>query len=171
MKNKILDISSLDQTLLDELSAYITGTTGNKNEQLIHVLSKAQSLFGHLPHNLQLFISRALDLPAAKVNGVVTFYSFFNEDPVGKYTISVCMGTACFVKGADRVLDRVLDATKTKKDIISEDGLFTVRDVRCIGACGLAPVMTINGKVYGKVKTKDVDDIIRYYRGAKDERK
>jgi len=145
--------------------------TGNKQEHLIHVLHKAQEMFGYLPENLQLYISRKLDLPAARVNGVVTFYSFFNEKPVGKYVISVCMGTACYVKGADKVLQRVMELTKTTKNEMSKDGLFTIKDVRCIGACGLAPVMTVNDKVYGKVKLSDVDDIIRHYRSIENEGK
>lgn len=168
MKEKILDMSNLDKNLLGKLDEFITSLSGKKDEQLIHVLYKAQELFKYLPQNLQLYVARALDLPSARVNGVVTFYSFFNEEPVGKYTISVCMGTACFVKGADKVLDRVLELIGTKKNEMSEDGLFTVKDVRCIGACGLAPIMTVNDKVYGKVKVKDVDSIIRYYRGLKD---
>jgi len=171
MIRKILDMSTLDKTLLNELDDYILSLEGKKEEHLIHVLHKAQSLFGYLPQNLQLYIARKLDLPAARVNGVVTFYSFFNEKPVGKYTISVCMGTACFVKGADKVLDRVMEVTGTKKGEMSKDGLFTIKDVRCIGACGLAPVLTINDKVYGKVKPKDVDDIIRHYRSIQNDRK
>ena len=164
MKKKILDVSTLDDNLLKSLDAYIESLEGDKKEHLIHVLHKAQELFGYLPANLQLYVAKALDLSGARVNGVVTFYSFFNEEPVGKYTISVCMGTACFVKGADKVLDRVIELTGTEKNQMSEDGLFTIKDVRCIGACGLAPVMTVNDKVYGKVKVQDVDEIIRHYR-------
>jgi len=171
MIRKILDMSTLDQDKLKSLDAYIESLEGDKQEHLIHILHKAQNLFGYLPQNLQLYIARALDLPAAKVNGVVTFYSFFNEKPVGKYTVSVCMGTACFVKGADKVLDRVLEFTGTKKGEMSKDGLFTVKDVRCIGACGLAPVLTVNEKVYGKVTPKDVDKILRHYRSREHENK
>ena len=165
MKNKILDISTLDKTLLKDLDAYIDNLEGDKQEQLIHVLHFAQQRFKSLPQNLQLYIARKLGLSGAKVNGVVTFYSFFNEEPMGKYVVSVCMGTACFVKGADKVLDRILELTKSEKNKISEDGLFTVKYVRCIGACGLAPVLTINEKVYGNVQAKDVESIIRKYRG------
>ncbi|MDA3931370.1 MAG: NAD(P)H-dependent oxidoreductase subunit E [Tenericutes bacterium] len=171
MRKKILDMTTLDKNLLKELDAYIDSLVGDKKEHLIHVLHKAQELFSYLPQNLQLYVARALDLSGARVNGVVTFYSFFNENPVGKYTISVCMGTACFVKGADKVLNRVIELTGTNKNEMSEDGLFTIKDVRCIGACGLAPVMTINDKVYGKVKPNDVDDIIRHYRGREHESK
>ncbi len=171
MIKQILDMSTLDKNLLNELDAYIESLEGNKEEHLIHVLHKAQGLFGYLPQNLQLYIARKLNLSGARVNGVVTFYSYFNEKPVGKYTISVCMGTACFVKGADKVLDRVMEITGLNKGEISKDGLFTIKDVRCIGACGLAPVLTVNEKVYGKVKPKDVDDIIRYYRSIENDRK
>ncbi|MFA7561601.1 MAG: NAD(P)H-dependent oxidoreductase subunit E [Candidatus Izemoplasmatales bacterium] len=166
MREKILDMSTLDKDLLLKLDDYIEAIEGDKQEHLIHVLHKAQEIFGYLPQNLQLYIARKLDLSGARVNGVVTFYSFFNENPVGKYTISVCMGTACYVKGADKVLQRVLELTGTSKNEISKDGLFTVKDVRCIGACGLAPVMTVNDKVYGKVTPKDVDEIIRHYRSV-----
>lgn len=169
MRNKILDTSTLDKELLKQLDAYIDSLEGDKQEHLIHVLHKAQELFGYLPQNLQLYIARKLDLPGVRVNGVVSFYSFFNEKPVGKYTISVCMGTACFVKGADKVLERVIELTGANKNEISKDGLFTIKDVRCIGACGLAPVMTINDKVYGKVKPGDVDEIIRHYRSIENE--
>jgi NADH:ubiquinone oxidoreductase subunit E len=171
MRNRILDTSTLDKELLKQLDAFIDSLEGDKQEHLIHVLHKAQDLFSYLPQNLQLYIARKLDLSGARVNGVVTFYSYFNEKPVGKYIISVCMGTACFVKGADKVLERVLELTGTNKNEMSSDGLFTVKDVRCIGACGLAPVMTVNDKVYGKVKPKDVDDIIRHYRSIQYESK
>jgi NADH:ubiquinone oxidoreductase subunit E len=171
MRNRILDTSTLDKELLKQLDAFIDSLEGDKQEHLIHVLHKAQDLFSYLPQNLQLYIARKLDLSGARVNGVVTFYSYFNEQPVGKYIISVCMGTACFVKGADKVLERVLELTGTNKNEMSSDGLFTVKDVRCIGACGLAPVMTVNDKVYGKVKPKDVDDIIRHYRSIQYESK
>jgi NADH:ubiquinone oxidoreductase subunit E len=169
MVKKILDMSTLDKKKLKVLDDYIETLEGDKQEHLIHVLHKAQSIFGYLPQNLQLYIARALDLSGARVNGVVSFYSYFNEKPVGKYTISVCMGTACFVKGADKVLDRVMELNDCKKGEMSKDGLFTIKDVRCIGACGLAPVMTINDKVYGKVTPKDVDDIIRHYRSIENE--
>lgn len=166
MKNKILDITTLDRTLLDQLDAYVASLEGDNEENLIHVLHRAQALFGHLPHNLQLYVARMLNLSGAKVNGVVTFYSFFNEEPTGKYVVSVCMGTACFVKGADKVLQKILEIIGTQKNEMSADGLFTVKDVRCIGACGLAPVVTINDKVYGKVQVGDVESLINRYKGG-----
>ena len=166
MKNQILDMSSLDRGLLDQLDEYVAGLKGDNKENLIHVLHRAQALFGHLPQNLQLYVARMLNLSGAKVNGVVTFYSFFNEEPTGKYVVSVCMGTACFVKGADKVLQKILELIGTEKNEMSADGLFTVKDVRCIGACGLAPVVTINDKVYGKVQVGDVESLINRYKGG-----
>ncbi len=163
-KQDVLDTSNLDEQKLAELDHRIESIEGNVEEALIDILHQAQNLFGYLPYNLQRYVAKKLGLPSAKVNGVVTFYSLFSERPRGKYTVSVCMGTACFVKGADKVLNRILGLTGTEKNVMSEDGLFTVQDVRCIGACGLAPVVTINDKVYGNVKPSDVDDIIRRYK-------
>jgi len=167
MKETIIDTSNLDQEQLKALDNYI-GTLDLKRRQeaLIPTLYEAQKLFGHLPQNLQWHIAQKLDLPSAHVNGVVTFYSFFNEEPTGKFVVSVCMGTACYVKGADKVLDRIRTLTGCGSgDTISEDGLFSVKDVRCIGACGLAPVLTVNEAVHGNVKPDDVDAIIAKYRG------
>ena len=165
MKENCLNVDAIPMEYRQAIDAYIQQLQGDKKEQLIHVLHHAQHVCGYLPHNVQLYIARQLDVSAAHVNGVVTFYTYFNQDPVGKYVISVCMGTACFVKGADKILKRVLELTKTEKNKMSEDGLFTIKDVRCIGACGLAPVLTINEKVYGKVKLADLDQIIRRCRG------
>ena len=165
MKKELLEVSDLDQSALAKLGDFIEEVKGdNKKEALIPVLYKAQELFGYLPQNLQRHIALKMDLSSAHVNGVVTFYSYFSEEPTGTYTISVCMGTACYVKGAKNVLDRVKDLTGASEEAMSEDGLFTIRDVRCIGACGLAPVMTINEEVYGNLKPDDVDDIIARYK-------
>jgi NADH-quinone oxidoreductase subunit E len=158
-----LDTSSLDKELLVKLDEYIDQLE-DKQGNLIHVLHRAQGLFGYLPHNLQLYVARQLDLPASKVNGVVTFYSFFTEKARGKHTISVCMGTACFVKGADKVLNEFIKQIGVGKEEISSDGLFTIRDVRCVGACGLAPVVVVDEKVYGHVKPEDVKGIIDTYK-------
>ncbi len=159
-----LNINELDKELLAQLDEYILSLEDPKGT-LINVLHRAQILFGYIPHNLQLYISRKLDLNAARVNGVVSFYSYFSEEPTGKNVVSVCMGTACYVKGAEKVLHKCLDVLKVEKNEISEDGLFTVRDVRCIGACGLAPVLTVGEKVYGHVSEDMVEDILNQYRG------
>lgn len=162
-----LNISELDKELLTQLDEYIESLADPKGT-LINVLHRAQILFGYIPHNLQLYISRKLDLNAARVNGVVSFYSYFSEKPTGKHVVSVCMGTACYVKGAEKVLHKCLDVLKVNKNEISEDGLFTIRDVRCIGACGLAPVLTVGEKVYGHVTEDMVEDILDQYRGEED---
>ncbi|AIO19691.1 NADP-reducing hydrogenase subunit HndA [Candidatus Izimaplasma bacterium HR1] len=162
-----LNIDELDKDLLAELDIYIASLQDPRGT-LINVLHRAQILFGYIPHNLQLYISRKLDLNAARVNGVVSFYSYFSEEKTGKNVVSVCMGTACYVKGSEKVLHKCLDILKVGKNEITEDGLFTVRDVRCIGACGLAPVLTVGEKVYGHVDADMVEGILNRYRGEED---
>lgn len=159
-----LNIEELDQKKLTELDTYILSLEEPKGS-LINVLHRAQLLFGYIPHNLQLYISRKLDLNAARVNGVVSFYSYFSEKPTGKHLISVCMGTACYVKGAEKVLHKCLEVLRVEKNEITKDGLFTIRDVRCIGACGLAPVLTVGDKVFGHVDEDMVEDILDEFRG------
>lgn len=152
----------LDSEKLKKLEHYIDGLD-DKEGALINVLHEAQDLFGYLPEELQLFISRKLGLTAAKVFGVTTFYSFFTMEPRGKHVISVCMGTACFVKGAEKILNEFKTQLNIKDTNTSEDGLFTLDTLRCVGACGLAPVVTIDGKVYGRVKVEDVEGIIKEF--------
>ena len=131
---------------------------------LIEILHKAQNIFGYLPRDVQLFIARKLGIPGAEVYGVVSFYSYFTTKPSGKHTISVCMGTACFVRGAEKVAERFKELLGIQSNETTEDGLFTMKDVRCIGACGLAPVVMVDDKVYGRVKGEDGDGIIKEYR-------
>lgn len=130
---------------------------------LISVLHKGQEIFGFLPKELILFISRKLDISAAEVFGVVSFYSFFNTKKLGKNVINVCMGTACFVRGADKILNNLAEKLKIKPGETTEDGLFTLRDVRCIGACGLAPVFLVGKQVYGNTDEKQALEIIDKY--------
>ncbi len=146
-----------------ELDAFIAAQK-DKEDSLIAVLHKGQELFGYLPSDLQLYIARQLDVPASKVYGVVSFYSYFSQDKKGKNTISVCMGTACFVKGVDKVMAGFKDHLGIDVGETSSDGLFTLKDVRCIGACGLAPVVMVNDKVYGHVTKDDVENIINQYK-------
>lgn len=131
---------------------------------LIEILHKAQSIFGYLPPDVQLFIARKLGIPGAEVYGVISFYSYFTTKPRGKHTISCCMGTACYVRGADKVIERIKEKLNIESNEITEDGLFTLIDVRCIGACGLAPVVMVDDKVFGRVKVEDIDDILDSYR-------
>lgn len=158
-----LDTKQLDQTLISELDSYIA-SLDDKVGNLIHVLHRGQSLFGYLPENLQLYIARTLDLPAAKVNGVVSFYSYFTQEPRGEHTISVCMGTACFVKGADKILNKLKADLKVETGKMTDDGHFSLIDIRCVGACGLAPVVLVDDKVYGHVNVDNIGEIINKYR-------
>lgn len=156
-------MSVLDKEKLNKLEGYIDGLN-EKGGNLINILNEAQDLFGYLPQELQLFISRKLGIPAAKVYGVVTFYSQFSMEPRGKHVISICMGTACFVKGADKILDEFRKQLDIKKGHTTEDGAFTINSLRCVGACGLAPVVMVDDKIYGRVKLEEVESIISEYK-------
>ena len=131
---------------------------------LMLVLTDVQKEYGYLPLEVQEVISEELNIPVADIYGVVTFYSFFSLQPKGKYVIGVCIGTACYVKGGANVLDKFSELLKIKVGQTSSDGLFTLDGLRCIGACGIAPALTINGQVYPKVKVTDVESIIKEYR-------
>ena len=146
----------------EELENFINSLETTKGA-LIEILHKAQEIFGYLPRDVQLFIARKLGIPGAEVYGVVSFYSYFTTKPGGKHTISVCMGTACFVRGADKVAEKFKEILGIESNETTEDGLFTIKDVRCIGACGLAPVVMVNDKVYGRVKVEDVEGIVNTY--------
>ena len=138
-------------------------TTAKDESALIHVLHKAQNIFGYLPKEVQLYVGRKLNVSGAKVFGVVSFYSYFTTNPVGKHKINVCTGTACYVKGIEKVFDQFKKILNVSNGGTTEDMLFTLKDVRCVGACGLAPVVVIGEKVYGHVKPEDVKDIIASY--------
>lgn len=164
----VFEMEKLDAGKLAQLDAWIAkqpDPAGN----LMLILHEAQTLFGYLPKELQLHVARACGVSAARINGIVTFYSFFIEEPNGKYNISVCMGTACFVRGAGEVLDRFRSELGFKKNTkITEDGLFSLNEVRCIGACGLAPVVRINDKVLGHVKPENVPTLLTEIRQAEE---
>lgn len=127
---------------------------------LIAVLHKAQQLFGYLPEEVCSRIAQGMRLPPSEVYGVVTFYNLFSTEPVGKYPISVCMGTACYVRGADRVLAKLETELGIKPGQVTEDGIFSLEVCRCIGACGLAPVITVAGEVHGKLSEHDVPKLL-----------
>ena len=131
---------------------------------LMLVLADVQNEYGYIPLEVQEIISEELNIPVSDIYGVVTFYSFFSLNPKGKYVIGVCIGTACYVKGGQNVLDKFSELLKIKVGQTSSDGLFTLDALSCIGACGIAPAISINGTVYPKVKLSDVDKIIKEYR-------
>ena len=136
----------------------------NQASELINILHKTQEVFGYLPAEVQRVIAKELDISEAKVYGVVTFYTFFTMKPKGKYKISVCMGTACFVRGAEKVVDEIKKELNIKVGEISSDGKFSLDCLRCVGACGLAPVMLIGDKVYGRIDPKEVKGILERYK-------
>ncbi len=135
----------------------------SKPGSLIHVLHEAQEIYGYLPIEVQKVISEGLDIPLAEIYGVVTFYAQFSLKPKGEYRISVCLGTACYVKGSDKLLDKLKEELNLEVGDCTADGKFSLEACRCIGACGLAPVFTINDDVYGRIGPDDVPGILAKY--------
>ena len=127
---------------------------------LMPALQKAQEIYGYLPKEVQIMIADAFGVPLSEVYGVVTFYSFFSLKPKGKYVVGVCLGTACYVKGAQQVIDKFSELLGVAPGETTEDGMFTLDALRCIGACGIAPAVSINGKVYPKVEVSGIAKII-----------
>lgn len=137
-----------------------------KNEEtpLMMILEAIQSEYGYIPLEVQELVSSLMNIPVAEIYGVVTFYSFFSLTPKGKYVIGVCLGTACYVKGSQLVMDKFSEILGIKPGETTEDGLFTLDALRCIGACGIAPAISINGKVYPKMSVDKVQTVIDEYR-------
>jgi len=130
---------------------------------LIQVLNRAQRIFGYLPREVQLYVSRELNVPLSEVYGVVTFYNFFKTEPVGKHIVNVCLGTACHVKGAQRVVDALANELKVEIGQTSQDGFYTLSTARCFGACGLAPAMMIDDEVYGRLTPGKAVEVIKEF--------
>jgi NADH-quinone oxidoreductase subunit E/NADP-reducing hydrogenase subunit HndA len=135
----------------------------NEPGELINVLHKTQGFLGYLPAEAQELIALELNVPLAKVYGVVTFYSFFSMIPKGRHPISVCMGTACYVRGAEKIMDELKSLTGIKPGETDKEGKFSLVSLRCVGACGLAPVVLIGEKVYGRLATEDVAPMLAEY--------
>ncbi len=155
--------NELANELYEQLGKFIDELP-EKRGALISVLHKAQSIFGYLPREVQIFIGKKLDVPISQVYGVVSFYSFFTMLPKGKYPIAVCMGTACYVRGADKVVDFFKRELGIQVGQTTEDGKFSLDALRCVGACGLAPVVLVGEKVYGRIVTaEDVKKILKDY--------
>ena len=131
-----------------------------EKDNLIQMLNEVQEHFGYVPKEAQQELSEYLGIPMAEIYGVITFYSRFSLKPKGKYNISVCMGTACFVKGSQKILDRLLERLKIEVGETTPDGKFSIEETRCVGACGLAPVFTVNGEVYGKATVQKLDQVL-----------
>lgn len=129
-------------------------------DNLIQMLNEVQEHYGYIPEKAQRDLSEFLNVPMAEIYGVITFYSRFTLKPKGKYNISVCLGTACYVKGSQRIMDRLKEKLKIEPGETTKDGLFSIEETRCVGACGLAPVFTVNGEVYGKATVKKLDEVL-----------
>ncbi|MEW9121181.1 MAG: NAD(P)H-dependent oxidoreductase subunit E [Thermotaleaceae bacterium] len=152
----------LTQDNFEKLDQVIQKHKGQKGA-LMPILHDGQKLFGCLPLEVQKKISEELNVPLAEIYGVVTFYAQFTLEPKGEYAIGVCLGTACYVKGAQKIIDRIKRELKVEVGTTTADGKFTLEATRCIGACGLAPVLTVNEDVYGRLVEGDVADIIAKY--------
>lgn len=147
---------------LDEIIAEYKGRPG----ALIPVLHKAQTLFGYLPEDVQIKVAEGLDVPAVEVNGVATFYSLFSTEPRGKHIVGLCLGTACYVRGAGEIGRKLEELLGCKMNSTTEDMMFSLDATRCIGACGLAPVMTVGEDVYGRLTLDKIPEIIEKYKTA-----
>ena len=130
---------------------------------LMPIMQRAQDIYGYLPIEVQKIISDQTGIPLEKIYGVATFYAQFNLSPKGRYQISVCLGTACYVKGSGDIYNKLMEKLGIVCGECTPDGRFSLDACRCIGACGLAPVMTINEEVYGRLKVEDIDDILAKY--------
>ena len=148
----------------NEMLMNIINKNKDNNGALMQILQEGQEALGYIPYEAQKVIAEELNVPLSEVYGVITFYSRFTLNPVGKYKVGVCLGTACYVKGSDKVLERIENILKIKAGETSADGLYSIDATRCVGACGLAPVMTINEDVYGKLVPEDVDKILAKYK-------
>ena len=136
----------------------------NENTPLMMILSDIQNEYGYIPLDVQQIVSEKTGISVAEIYGVVTFYSFFSLEPKGKYVIGCCMGTACYVKGAQQIIDKFSEILGIPAGGTTADGMFTIDALRCIGACGIAPAVTINGKVYPKMTVDQVAPLIEEYR-------
>ncbi|HAS91765.1 MAG TPA: NADH-quinone oxidoreductase subunit NuoE [Clostridiales bacterium] len=159
---KALDVKA-NEKLFIELKEYIDSVK-DVDGSLMQVLHKAQDIFGYLPIEVQKFISSELDVPLAEVYGVATFYTQFAIEPKGKHKIGVCLGTACYVRGAQLIMDKLTKELNVKVGGTTQDNLFTFEATRCLGCCGLAPVMMIDQDVYGKLEPKKIPEILAKYK-------
>ena len=141
----------------------ICASFNNDHQELINVLHKCQEHLGYLPAEVKEVVSNELVVPVAKIYGVVTFYSFFTMTTKGKHPVSICMGTACYVRGAEKVLDEFKKELGLQVGETTKDGKFSLSSLRCVGACGLAPVVLVGDKTYGRVAPDDVKNILKEY--------
>ena len=151
----------------EEMQKILNVYTEDKSN-LIQILNDVQEHYGYIPKHAQIAISEYLNMPLAEIYGVITFYARFTLKPKGKYNIAVCLGTACFVKGSEKVLDKGKEILGIDVGETTEDGKFSLEATRCIGACGLAPVFTVNDEVYGKATPELMSKVIEEYKNKED---
>ena len=149
----------INKKIIDEVKDIMKPYKKEK-DNLIPILNEIQEKYGYIPQIAQLQISEFLGIPMAEIYGVITFYSRFTLKPKGKYNISVCLGTACFVKGSQAILDRLKERLKLEEGETSSDGKYSIDTTRCVGACGIAPVFTVNNEVYGHATVKKLNEVI-----------
>lgn len=154
-----MEQNCMNEKLKKELNEILEQYTTVK-DNLIPILNDVQVKYGYIPQIAQKEISEYLNIPMAEIYGVITFYSRFTLKPKGKYAISVCLGTACFVKGSEKLMNRLKERLNIKEGETTPDGKFSIDNTRCLGACGIAPVFTVNGEVYGKATVKMLDEVL-----------
>jgi NADH-quinone oxidoreductase subunit E/NADP-reducing hydrogenase subunit HndA len=161
----------ITQNQMDELRGFIDEVNQKEYSEsyLIAVLHKVQSMFGYLPQDLMDEVAEKMQIPTAHIWGVATFYHYFNLKPIGKHVVSVCMGTACYVKGADKIVQAIKKHLGVEVGETTADKLFTLQEARCLGACGIAPVIMIDDKIYGELDAKKTVDLLNQYRKAADQ--
>ena len=159
-KDEVCNVQTMTEAEKYVLLKDVIADYDRKESNLIQILHMAQAIFGYLPAEVQHFIADQMDLSVSKVNSVLTFYSFFSTQPKGKYTVSICLGTACYVRGGKEVLNKLKSVLGIDVGATTEDKIFSLSVMRCIGACGLAPAMTINNKVYKQVNPNKIQRIL-----------
>ncbi|MCL2813946.1 MAG: NAD(P)H-dependent oxidoreductase subunit E [Oscillospiraceae bacterium] len=164
MKKKMTTVSFHGTQTQEAMLAQVIDEYKNTKGALMPVLQKAQNIYGYLPIEVQKMIADGMEISLEEIYGVVTFYSQFSLNPKGETAISVCLGTACYVKGNGAILEKISESLGVKSGETSSDGKYSLEATRCIGACGLAPVMTINEDVYGRLKLEEIDAILAKYK-------
>ena len=159
MENNKCEHKKIDEKIIETINEY-----KHDKSNLIQVLNEVQEYVGYIPRNIMQYISEQMQIPFAEVYGVVTFYARFSLKPKGKYNVCVCQGTACYVKGAERILSKVKTELGIELGQTTKDGKFSLEPTRCLGACGLAPVFTVNGEVYGKATVEKVREVLEEYK-------
>ena len=159
-QDEVCNVHAMTEVEKYDLLKEVIADYDRKESNLIQILHMAQAIFGYVPAEVQHFIAGQMDLSVSKVNSVLTFYSFFSTQPKGKYTVSICLGTACYVRGGKEVLNKLKSVLGIDVGATTEDKVFSLSVMRCIGACGLAPAMTINNKVYKQVNPNKIQRIL-----------